>query len=130
MVSFPFEGRQNRPRPDARPEGGNSNGRHPRQQMTRGRPEKPMTEGASSTLLGRVVEWAVAEVACAGHGCEQGLQLAEYGVEGQAGAAAFGSRRSRVAKAWASTVRVTWRCQPTYERASKWSMPRAVLSSR
>src|SRR5256714_3806032 len=75
--------------------------------QTRQRRDRP-----SSALLCCVVEWAVAEVACAGHGCEQGLQLAEYGVEGQAGAAAFGSRRSRVQKAWASTARVTWRCQP------------------
>src|SRR6266498_802580 len=72
------------------------------------------TDGlTSSTLLCCVVEWAVAEMACAGHGYKQGLQHAEYGGEGQAGAGAFGSRRSRVHNAWASTARVTWRCQPT-----------------
>src|SRR5256885_417946 len=64
----------------------------------------------SSALLSRVVEWAVADVARAGHDDEKALQEPDNGVEGQAGAAAFGSRRSRVQKAWASTVRVTWRC--------------------
>ena len=33
-------------------------------------------------------------------------------VEGQAGAGAFGSCRNCVQNAWASAVRVTWRCQP------------------
>jgi hypothetical protein len=67
----------------------------------------------SSALLGAVVVWAFAGLACAGHDGEELLQLTEHGVEGQAGASAFGSWRSRVQKAWARTVRVTWRCQPT-----------------
>src|SRR2546429_2119468 len=85
--------------------------------------------GSSSPLLAWVVEWAFAGGACAGHEGEQRLPLAEYGVQGHAGAEAFGSRRSRVQKAWARTTRVTWRCQPMNERPSKWSMPRPVLSS-
>src|SRR2546423_10698755 len=86
--------------------------------QTRQRRDRP-----SSALLCCVVEWAVAEVACAGHGCEQGLQLAEYGVEGQAGAAAFGSRRSRVQKAWASTARGTWRGPPAVLRRDLTTTP-------
>jgi hypothetical protein len=46
------------------------------------------------------------------------------------GAFAFESRRSRMQKAWAGTVRVTWRCQPVKFRPSKWSMPRPVFKSR
>src|SRR5262249_10848657 len=58
---------------------------------------------ANSALLTCVVEWSFAGGACAGHGGEQRLQLAEYGVQGHAGAGAFGFRRSRVQKAWART---------------------------
>jgi hypothetical protein len=53
----------------------------------------------SRALLGRVVwggvscrsEGLQAGAACAGPDGEQGLEFAEYGVEGQAGAGAFGS---------------------------------------
>ena len=96
-------------------------------------PPKPNSidpQVVSSALLCCVIEWAFAGVACAGHDGEQELQLADYRVEGQAGARAFGSRRSRVAKAWARQTRVTWRCQPVKERPSKWSRPRPVFSSR
>ena len=86
--------------------------------------------GPGRERLAGVGEGALAGVAGAGHDGEQVLQLAEDCVEGQAGAAAFGSRRSRVQKAWASTTRVTWRCQPVKERPSKWSRPRPVFSSR
>uniref|UniRef100_UPI000E3E5E9B AAA family ATPase n=1 Tax=Allorhizocola rhizosphaerae TaxID=1872709 RepID=UPI000E3E5E9B len=48
---------------------------------------------ASSTLLCCVVECAVADVACAGDDHEYGLQEPQDGVEGQAGASTFGSRR-------------------------------------
>ena len=71
----------------------------------------------SSTLLGRV-GWLPAAVrlqtgaARAGPDVEQGLEFAEYGVEGQAGAGAFGSFRRWVQNAWARAARVTWRCQP------------------
>ena len=69
---------------------------------------------ASSALLGCCVsrEGAFAGVACADHEREKLLQFTKNGVESQAGASAFGSDRSSVQKAWARTVRVTWRCQP------------------
>jgi hypothetical protein len=89
-----------------------------------------LAQDTSSALLCCVIEWPFAGVAGAGHDGEQALQLAQYGIDGQAGVSAFGSRRNMVQKAWASTARVTWRCQPTKERPSKWSMPRPVLRSR
>ena len=51
------------------------------------------------------------------------MQLADDPVEGQAGAAAFGSRRSSVMNRCAAVTRVTWRCHPVQERPSKWSRP-------
>jgi hypothetical protein len=66
----------------------------------------------SSTLLGRVGVGALAGVAGAGPDGQERLKFAEDGVESQAGAGAFGSYRNCVQKAWASEVRVTWRCQP------------------
>ena len=61
---------------------------------------------ASSTLLGRVDEVGSvpgdglsAGATGAGPDAEQGLELAEYGVESQAGAGAFGSLRSSVQNA-------------------------------
>ena len=79
----------------------------------------PDGRSPSSTLLGRVVgcrsprrDGLAAGVACAGPDAQQGLELAEDGVEGQAGAGAFGSRRMSVQNAWASAASVTWRCQP------------------
>jgi hypothetical protein len=48
-------------------------------------------DATSRALLGRVVEGSLAGVAGAGPDGEQGLEFAEYGVEGQAGAGAFGS---------------------------------------
>ena len=53
-----------------------------------------------------------AGAAGAGPDAEQGLEFAEYGVERQAGAGAFGSLRRFVQNAWARAARVTWRCQP------------------
>src|SRR3954454_4093708 len=73
----------------------------------------------SSALLGGVRRggWPGADrpsagAARAGPDVEQGLELAEYGVERQAGAGTFGSRRSWVQKACARAASVTWRCQP------------------
>ena len=73
----------------------------------------------SSTLLGRVDEVGsvpgdglLAGAARAGPDVEQGLEFAEYGVESQAGAGAFGSFRRWVQNAWARAASVTWRCQP------------------
>jgi len=99
--------------------------------ITTGAPARGIIQDTpSSALLGCVVERTFADVAGAGHDGEQLLQLTKHGVEGQAGASAVGSRRSRMQNAWASTVRVTWRCQPTKLRPSKWSIPSPVLSSR
>src|SRR4051794_26968215 len=74
---------------------------------------------ASSALLGGVRRggWPGADrpsagAARAGPDVEQGLELAEYGVERQAGAGTFGSRRNWVQKACARAASVTWRCQP------------------
>ena len=71
-----------------------------------------------------------ADGAGAGPGRQEGLQLVQDLVEAQAGAAAFGSLRSRVRNSWAAVTRVTWRCQPTKLRPSKWSRPRPVFNSR
>src|SRR5262245_51387004 len=93
-----------------------------------------LEQRVSSALLGWcsgvVDEGLAAGVACAGPDGQQRLQLAEDGVQGQADAAAFGSRRSWVQKAWASAVRVTCRYQPARLRPSKWSRPSPCLSSR
>jgi hypothetical protein len=67
--------------------------------------------GPSSALLrrgrGPGAEGLSTGAACAGPDVEQGLKFAEYGVESQAGAGAFGSRRNWVQNAWASAVSVT-----------------------
>jgi hypothetical protein len=85
----------------------------------------------SSALLGRCEqEGLMTRVACAGPDGKERLQLAKDRIEAQAGAAAFGSRRSKVQKAWARAARVTWRCQPAKLRPSKWSRPSPSLSSR
>jgi hypothetical protein len=76
------------------------------------------------------VDGTVAGGAGAGHDREEDLEFLHDGVEGQAGAGTFGSRRRLLRKAWARLTRVTWRCQPMNVRPSKWSMPRPVLSSR
>jgi hypothetical protein len=47
----------------------------------------------------------------AGPAGQQGLQLAQHGIEGQPGAAAFGSRRSSVQNVRGGD-QVTWRCRP------------------
>src|SRR5215218_2621482 len=89
---------------------------------------------SSSTSLGRRpgagVDALSADGAGASPGREQCLQLAEHGIETQAGAATFGLVRSRVTNSWAAVTRVTWRCQPAKVRPSKWSRPSAVLHSR
>ena len=92
------------------------------------------SSGSSSTSLGRRpgagVDALSADGAGASPGREQCLQLAEHGIETQAGAATFGLVRSRVTNSWAAVTRVTWRCQPAKVRPSKWSRPSAVFSSR
>src|ERR1700754_3884044 len=91
----------------------------------------------SSTSLGCVDhaefgdgDRAVAGGAGAGQGYEQELESVDGGVEGLAGAGAFGSSRRRVVKAWARVTRVTWRFQPVWVRPSKWARPGPCLSSR
>ena len=69
-------------------------------------------QAPSSALLGRVGVGTLAGAAGAGPDGEHGLEFAEYGIEGQAGARAFGSKRNWVQNAWATVVRVTWRYQP------------------
>jgi hypothetical protein len=62
---------------------------------------------------------------------KQDLQPVEQLPQAQADAAGFGWRsRSRVKKPCATETRVTWWCQPGQLRPSKWSSPRAPLSSR
>src|SRR6266511_3803002 len=53
-------------------------------------------------------ESALAQGTRAGPTGEQQLQLAQCLEGGQADAAAFGSSRSKVTKAWATDTRVTW----------------------
>src|SRR3954465_5104926 len=79
----------------------------------------PLAAAPSSALLGGVRRggWPGADrpsagAARAGPDVEQNLELAEYGVERQAGAGTFGSRRNCVQKACARAASVTWRCQP------------------
>src|SRR3954454_25414980 len=69
---------------------------------------------ASRALLGRggrggapAAQGSAAGVACAGPDAEQGLEFPEDGVERQAGAGTFGSRRNCVQNAWARAVSVT-----------------------
>src|SRR3954447_12433195 len=92
------------------------------------------TYSSSSVSLGRrslvSVDVGAADDAGAGPGREQGLQVVQDRIQAQAGAAAFGSVRSRVRNSWAAVTRVTWRGQPAKVRPSKWSRPRAVFSSR
>ena len=102
------------------------------------RPAIVAGETTNSTLLGRSEgggepaggDGLAAQGAGAEDEGEHDLQLAQDLVEGHPGAGTSGSVRSMVQKAWARTARVTWRCQPSQERPSKWSRPRPVFSSR
>src|SRR3954452_19328239 len=87
-------------------------------QVSGGSPaHRPTATDASITsraLLGRAgrggapaAQGSAAGVACAGPDAEQGLEFPEDGVERQAGAGTFGSRRNCVQNAWARAVSVT-----------------------
>ena len=70
-------------------------------------PPTRLVRGSSSTLLGRVVEGTLTDMASAGHDDQKSLQFPQNRVHAQAGASTFGSSRSKVQKAWARTVSVT-----------------------
>src|SRR3954453_20548362 len=73
--------------------------------------EEPSTSRALLGWAGRggapAAQGLAAGVACAGPDAEQGLEFPEDGVERQAGAGTFGSRRNCVQNAWARAVSVT-----------------------
>src|SRR6266487_1802293 len=97
-----------------------------------GCPIEPLTRAFGMRVAPRRGAWesAQAQGARAGPTGEQQLQLTQCLEGGQADAAAFGSSRCKVTKAWAAETSVTWWCQPRQERPSKWSNPSASFNSR